>query len=275
MGALRGSRRRQVILRVLHLTHGAWLVNGELRRAGHISRRDMWARRLRAMTAGARGAWDGLGRRRLLPAGSQQAQQSAAGRIQPFLRPQSLEAPSVDPIDGSTGEGPLARPPLRIGLLARPFVASGPSLAADELATMTRALFDMGHVVHVLTTAEERTIVFLNGAFIHAELLPAGPDTLLAGVRRLIENDGVQWLVGASDDLAAVTAAQLAPAAAAVPAPPAVQPAGSRLPVPDFPAAGDVHMLPESVQDILQPLLVSGYALAATGQEPDPQWSRP
>ena len=64
---------------------------------------------------------------------------------------------------------------------------------------MTRALFDMGHVVHVLTTAEERTIVFLNGAFIHAELLPAGLDPLLAGVRRLIENDGVQWLVGAPD----------------------------------------------------------------------------
>ena len=85
-GRAAGQPARQVILRVLHLTHGAWLVNGELRRAGHISRRDMWARRLRAMTAGARGAWDGLGRRRLLPAGSRQAQQSAlCGRPDPTL----------------------------------------------------------------------------------------------------------------------------------------------------------------------------------------------
>ena len=274
-GRAAGQPARQVILRVLHLTHGAWLVNGELRRAGHISRRDMWARRLRAMTAGARGAWDGLGRRRLLPAGSRQAQQSAAGQIQPFLRPQSLDAPSVDPIDGSTGAGPLARPPLRIGLLARPFVSSGPSLAADELTAITRALFDMGHVVHVLTTAEERTIVFLNGAFIHAELLPAGLDPLLAGVRRLIENDGVQWLVGAPDDLAAVAASQLVPAAAAVPEPTEAQPAGSRLLVPGFPAVGAVHMLPESVQDVLRPLLASGCALLATGQAPGPLWSRP
>ena len=255
-GRAAGQPPRQVILRVLHLTHGAWLVNGELRRAGHISRRDMWVRRLRAMTAGARGAWDGLGRRRLLPAGSRQAQQtqhSAAGQIQPFLRPQSPDTPSVDPIDGSTGAGPLASPPLRIGLLARPFVTSGPSLAADELAAMTRALFDMGHAVHVLTTAEERTIVFLNGAFIHAELLPEGLDPLLAGVRRLIENDGVEWLVGAPADLAAAAASQLAPAT----------------------AAGDVPMLPESVQNILQPLLASGCALLAAGHAPDPLWSRP
>ena len=274
-GRAAGQPARQVILRVLHLTHGAWLVNGELRRAGHISRRDMWARRLRAMAAGARGAWDGLRLRRLLPAGSQPVQESAAGQIQPFLCPQSLDAPSVDPIDGSTGAGPLARPPLRIGLLARPFVASGSSLAAGELATMTHALFDMGHVVHVLTTAEERTIVFLNGAFIHTELLPAGPEPLLAGVRRLIENDGVQWLVGASDDLAAVAAAQLVSAASTVLAFPAAQPAGSQLSVPVSSASGDVRMLPESLRDVLQPLLASGYALAATGQEPDPQWSRP
>jgi hypothetical protein len=169
----------------------------------------------------------------------------------------------------------LTRPPLRIGLLARPFVTSGPSLAADELTTITRALFDQGHAVHVLTTAEERTIVFLDGAFIHTELLPAGPDPLLAGVRRLIENDGVQWLVGAPADLAAVAAAQLAPATAAVPAPPEVQPAGSRLPVPDFPAVGAVHMLPESVQDVLQSLLASGCTLLAMGQAPGPLGSRP
>ena len=34
-------------------------------------------------------------------------------------------------------------------------------------------------------------------------------------------------------------------------------------------------MLPESVQDILQPLLASGCALLAAGQAPDPLWSRP
>lgn len=140
---------------------------------------------------------------------------------------------------------------------------------------MTRALFDMGHAVHVLATAEERTIVFRGGSFIHTELLPAGLDPLLAGVRRLIENDGVQWLVGSPADLAAVAAAQLAPATASIPAPPEVQPAGSPFPVPDSHSAGVVDMLPESVQDVLQPLLASGYALLATGQEPDPLWSRP
>ena len=90
MGAPAGQPARQVILRVLHLTHGAWLVNGELRRAGHISRRDMWARRLRAMTAGAHGTWDGLGRRRLLPAGSQTGPAvRKQARSNPFCAPKA------------------------------------------------------------------------------------------------------------------------------------------------------------------------------------------
>ena len=240
-GRAAGQPVRQVILRVLHLIHGAWLVNGELRRAGYISRRDMWARRARAMTAGARGAWDGLGRRRLLGQDAQGTQDAAPAQIQPFLQLQSPNTPSVNPIDGTTGEGPLAMPPRRIGVLVRPFVASGPTPAADELEGITRALFAKGHAVHVLTTAEARTIVFLNGAFVHAELLPPGPDSLVAGVRRLIENDGVQWFVGAPDDLA--VAAQLIAA-----------------------APGDAQLLPDGVRNALQPLLASGYTIAAAGQ---------
>ncbi len=267
----------QVLLRVLHLIHGAWLVNGELRRAGYIGRREMWARRLRAMTAGARGAWDGLGRRRLLPQAPPPApppSPAAAGSMPRFLRPQSAQTPSVDPIDGRTGEGPLARPPLRIGLLAGAFVAAAPQLATDELAAVTRALFACGHAVHVLTTAADRTIVFRNGAYIHSELLPAGPDSLLAGVRRLIENDGVEWLVGAPADLAAAAVIEGAPAGAAACAPAAPQSPRSGSPAPVFLEGHDAHPLPQSVRDILQPLLAAGYTVAAIAPRLAPDWSR-
>ena len=188
----------EVVLRVLHPIHGAWLVNGELRRAGHIGRRDMWARRLHAMVAGAQGALQGLGRRRLLP----RPVRPEEGPIQPFLRPHSVDTPSVDPVSGATGDGPWARPPLRIGLLAQPFVAEVASLAPEQLAGVTQALFAMGHAVHVLTAGEQRRIVFQAGAYIHSELLPFDPSSLSVGVRRLLENDGIQLLIGAPADLA-------------------------------------------------------------------------
>ena len=164
----------QVILRVLHLIHGAWLANGELYRAGYISRRDMWGRRLHAMAAGARGAIDGWGRRRLLGHKPETLPHSGADQIRPFPAPSGQDVPSVDPVDGNKGSGPFAKPPLRIGLLAQPFVAAGPPFAAEELAAVTQALFALGHTVHVLAVADGRTIVFRDGAYIHSELHAPG-----------------------------------------------------------------------------------------------------
>lgn len=263
-GRAAGQPAPQVLLRVLHLIHGAWLVNGELRRAGHINRRAMWARRLRAMTAGAQGALQGLGRRRVLartPApASAAANHGAPGHdaILPFLRPQSVDAPSIDPVSGALGAGPWARPTLRIGLIAQPFVAPADPAALDQLATMTQALFQMGHAVHVLTTAERRIVYFRDGAFIHAELLPGGEDALVAGVRRLVENDGIQFLVGAPADLAAAAALGVVQARQAVAQPAVAQP-GCEV------SLSQHSVLPEAVRQVLAPLLAAGHDVAAIG----------
>ncbi len=263
----------QVTLRVLHLIHGAWLVNGELYRAGYISRRDMWTRRLRAMTAGARGAVDGLGRRRLWTHKPRAVPTSGTDQIRPFPVPSGRDVPSIDPIDGARGSGPLAKPLLRIGLLAQPFVAQGPLFAADELAKVTTALFAMGHTVHVLAAADRRTIVFRDGAYFHTELRSSGADELLAGLRRLLENDGIQWLVGAPEDLAA--AAHLVvvdPAAVSE----AAQPAGPQhsAPVSAPGSSGSTHLvLPEAVRRAMEPLLAAGCTVAPTTQVSSTSWS--
>jgi glycogen(starch) synthase len=261
----------QVILRVLHLIHGAWLVNGELRHAGHISRRDMWARRLRAIMAGAQGALQGLGRRRLLA----RPVQPDEGPIQPFLRSHSVDAPSVDPISGATGDGPWARPPLRIGLLAQPFVARGTPLAREQLATVTQALFALGHSVHVLNAAEQRRIVFQDGAYIHSELLPCGPDSLLAGVRRLLENDGIQLLVGAPADLAVAASVNRFDVSSAAVQTVVAQQIGTQQPAPGLAMSDTVDALPDNVRHTLQPLLTLGYDAAAVDQLASGSRSRP
>jgi glycosyltransferase involved in cell wall biosynthesis len=265
----------QVVLRVLHLIHGAWLVNGELYRAGYISRRDMWARRLHAMTAGARGAVDGLGRRRLLGHMPEPVPQPGTDQVQPFPVPSGQDVPGVDPIDGTRGKGPLARPPLRIGLLARPFIAHGPPFVPDQLAAVTQALFAMGHTVHVLAAADQRTIVFQSGAYIHLELHQPGSELLLTGLRRLLENDGIQWLVGAPEDLAAAAAAHLVVADPAVPVSEAAQPAGPQRAASLSVPGNSSDLLPENVRHAVGPLLASGCAAAPTAQLSSVHWSLP
>ena len=278
-GRAAGQPVAQVILRVLHLIHGAWLVNGELYRAGYISRRDMWARRLRAMTAAARGAVDGLGRRRLWAHKPEPVLPSGTDPIRAFPVPSGGDVPSIDPIDGARGSGPLAKPPLRIGLLAQPFVAPGSLFAADELAEVTTALFAMGHTVHVLTAADRRTIVFRDGAYFHAELRLSGADALLIGLRRLLENDGIQWLIGTPEDLAAAAAAHLVMADPPVPVSEAAQPASPQraAPVSTPGSSGSIesagYVLPEDVRRAVEPLLAAGCAAAPTAQLSSTPWS--
>ncbi len=215
---------RDILLRVMHMVHGAWIMNWQLRQYGHISLREMWSRRLRSLAAGVRGAWHGLGVRRLI---QPDARQAASGDIAPFLRQESRYAPPVDPISGerpqqvSTG---AAVPTLRIGLLSQSFGGKviAPATGADgqvqlspEIMAAARALFDAGHVVHVLAVGDKRLIKFEHGAYIHFEPLPADCGTLVAGVRRLLENDDIGLLAGMAADLAAVGASGITVGAAA------------------------------------------------------------
>jgi hypothetical protein len=150
--------------------------------------------------------------------------------------------------------------------LAQPFVARGTPLAPEQLATVTQALFALGHSVHVLNAAEQRRIVFQNGAYIHFELLPCGSDSLLVGVRRLLENDGIQLLVGAPADLAVAASIN----SIDVPSP-AVQTVvarqiGRQQPAPGLAMCDTVDALPDNVRQTLQPLLALGYDTAAVDQ---------
>jgi glycosyltransferase involved in cell wall biosynthesis len=216
-GRAAGQPWRDIGLRVLHIVHGAWIGNWQLFHYGHITRREMWARRLRAVAAGMQGAGQGLGARRLLFAGASNLPDGApAGDILLFQTAGSANAPAVDPISGSMGEPPVEEPPLRIGIIGEAFLSpAGRTPTAGELVAVTEALFALGHAVHVLTAAERRTIIFQSGAFVHAELLPHGRDPLAAGVRRLVDNDGIQLLAGLPEDLqAALPSVAAAPAGA-------------------------------------------------------------
>jgi hypothetical protein len=194
-----------VLLRVLHLIHGAWLVNWQLYHYGHIRWREMWARRLRAVAAGTQGALHGLGRRRLLATGPANGAGDDGGMVL-FLQPESVAAPAVNPISGERGTGPHVKPPLRIGLIAESFVdpSQRTRQSSEQFAAVTQALFQRGHTVHALTADKERTIIFQDGAYIHAELLPYGEHSLVAGIRRLVQNDGIQLLVGPASSLSCV-----------------------------------------------------------------------
>jgi hypothetical protein len=199
-------------------------MNWQLQQHGHISLREMWSRRLRSVAAGLQGAWHGLGARRLIPP---EARHAAMGEIAPFLRPESACAPPVDPINGERPQGLLggsAMPPLRIGLLSQSFGGNAitPPTAADgqvqlspAIVAAAQALFDTGHVVHVLSVGDKRLIKFEHGAYIHVEPLPADRECLLSGVRRLMENDDIKILAGMAADLDAVGASGVVPGAAA------------------------------------------------------------
>jgi GT2 family glycosyltransferase len=214
-GRAAGQPSRDILLRVLHMINGAWIMNWQLQRHGHISLREMWSRRLRSLAAGMQGAWHGLGARRLIPA---EARHPATGEVAPFLRQASACAPPVDPIGGERPQGLVAgsaMPPLRIGLLFQSFGGNAitPPTAADgqvqlsqAIVAAAQALFDAGHVVHVLSVGDKRLIKFEHGAYIHAEPLPADHESLLSGVRRLMENDDIEILAGMAADLDAVSA---------------------------------------------------------------------
>jgi hypothetical protein len=242
-GRTAGQPFQQILLRIVHQVHGAWLGNWQLFHHGHIGRGEMWKRRLRAVAAGAQGALQGLGKRRLLPGAARSPQETAgtpAGdRFLPFLTSASADAPAVDPISGARGTGPFTLPPLRIGIIGQPFGMDGATTGAQIMAA-AHSLFQRGHTVHVLTAAAERTITFENGAYIHAELLSEEDQALPAGVGRLVNNDGIQLLVGQPANLAA--AANVA-------------------------AVGGVAMsdLRPDVQHALQPLLAEGWEIVAIG----------
>jgi GT2 family glycosyltransferase len=194
----------QILLRVLHQVHGAWVGNWQLFHYGHISRAEMWRRRLRAVFFGAQGAAQGLGARRLLPPAARTLAPGAEPFV-PFLHSGSENVAAVDPISGAVGSGPFMLPPLRIGILDPAFAPASPSpMPEAQLAAVTAALFGRGHIVHLLTAAEERSIIFQDGAYIHAELQGAGEAAVAVGVRRLVHNDGIQLLVGPPAALAAV-----------------------------------------------------------------------
>ena len=257
---------RQVLLRVLYLVHGSWLVNWQLYHYGHIRWREMWARRLRAVAAGTQGALHGLGRRRLLATGPENGT-GDDGDMVLFLQPDSVVAPAVNPISGERGTGPYATPPLRIGLIAESFVdpSQRTRQSPEQLAAVTRALFQMGHTVHVLTAGKERTIIFQDGAYIHAELLPYGEHSLVAGIRRLVENDGIQLLVGPAADLAVAVTLDVIQVQLAVAQDVAGQPTMAQQATPWSIVESKEGMLPAPARRALEPLLVAGYDIAVAG----------
>jgi hypothetical protein len=201
----------------------------------------------------------------------------------PFLVASHADPPAIDPISGVRGDLPVTEAPQRIGIIGEPFLAAGESAPTPAvIEAVTTALFALGHTVHVLTAAERRTILFQNGAYIHAELLPHGVEPLAAGVRRLVQNDGIQLLVGLPVDLQAAwpTAAQSAapqaePNLAAVHAAASLVghataqgmarttgqiPAGAATPdVAARPDGGGEALLPPRLRSALAPLLTAGY----------------
>jgi hypothetical protein len=215
-GRAAGQPARDILLRVLHTIHGAWIMNWQLRQYGHISLGEMWSRRLRSLAAGAQGTWHGLGARRLIPL---EARRAATGEIVPFLRKGSECTLPVDPISGERPQGLRGSstvPPLRIGLLSQSFdgkasvtiaTADGQAQLSSALIAAACALFDAGHVVHVLAVGDKRLIKFEYGAYIHVEPLPADHESLLSGVHRLVENDDIELLAGMAEDIAVIGAA--------------------------------------------------------------------
>jgi GT2 family glycosyltransferase len=244
-GRAAGQPLGDILLQVLHMVHGAWIMNWQLRQHGHISLREMWSRRLRSLAAGAQGAWHGIGARRLIPPETRRA---AEGEIAPFLRHDSACAPPVDPISGERPQRAsalAALPPVRIGLLSQSFggkerspatTVDGQAQLSAAIITAARTLFDDGHAVHVLAVGDKRLIKFEHGAYIHVEPLPADRESLLAGVRRLMGNDDIELLAGMAVDLAAVGASGI--------------------------ALGDAVAIPQDLSD----LLPEGYAVAAVGE---------
>ncbi len=264
-GRTAGQPWLDILVQVLHLIHGAWLGSGQLYGDGHISWRQMWSRRICAITAGSQGALQGLGKRRLLPRAPQRKQPFA-----PTWQPEA-GAPAVDPISGARAgaSGPaLAAAPLRIGLIAGGFAAPAAALPAEAmapLAPVTQALFARGHTVHVLGAGAVRTIVFAQGAYIHMEPPPADPTALCAGVRRLINNDGIQLLLGPPAEMAAAVNALTT---ALTTAPDSVPPPAA--------AAAKAPALLEALLDgslaglaePLQPLARQGWTAAFIGDSP-------
>jgi len=87
--------------------------------------------------------------------------------IRPFQNEHSHMQPAVDPISGWRPSITLSEQPLRICLLSSTY----PPLNYDGVARLThlmaRGLFEQGHSVHVITTAEREATSFYDGAFVH------------------------------------------------------------------------------------------------------------
>jgi len=205
-----GEASSTIALRLLHLVNGHWRRYFDLARAKELGvgqALKMGALELRGITAGTRG---GLMRERqiIAPADAQNALMTTEA-IRPFQDAQSPLQPVVDPTNGRTPHVTLTEPPLRICLLSHTY----PPMAYDGVARLThlmaRGLFEQGHTVHVLTTAERNSTAFYDGAYVHSikydldryeryhgltRLFHALNHSHAAHdkIKRLIQNDGIQ-----------------------------------------------------------------------------------
>lgn len=221
-GPFGGNSWQDITLRCLHLWHGHLLWYGYLRRNKKISLWQYGKMSLQEMGGLWSGTIHGLRYK------SQKRQTLSAYRkenppiltperlmndsnepIRPFQQADSAMRPAVDPLNGRSPLVTMPEPPLRICLMSMaypPFQYEGVGRLTNLMA---KGLFELGHIVHVITRGSQEAVSFYDGAFVHQvpvrqeryttyRLYPRLFNVLNYShavydqVKRLVMNDGIQ-----------------------------------------------------------------------------------
>ena len=209
-GRAAGESARDIAWWATRFVHGRWILGGNLRREGKLSRLGSWRMRTMEMFAGVNGAFHGLrGERRLIPAGVAAAAIERREPIRPFPDERSPLMPAVDPVAARPLATSSGQPPLRICLLSHCYPPHEVEGVGRHTSLMARGLAELGHVVHVITRGDRETTTCQDGAFVpripvpleryrRFEHLPDLFHTLNEShavrekIRRMVLNDGIQ-----------------------------------------------------------------------------------
>jgi glycosyltransferase involved in cell wall biosynthesis len=163
-----GDSWRTIAGRCLHLSHGHWLMFGNLRRHGRIN---LW-QQIKMGLAEIPGAFEGIGSgllraRQLIKSADRQTMLTVDEPILGFQNNQSRVQPAVNPVNGARASITLNEPPLRVCLLSSTYPPAQYDGVGRLTNLMARGLFELGHTVHVITSGETERVAFYDGAYVH------------------------------------------------------------------------------------------------------------
>lgn len=164
-----GVPARCILRRIGYFVHGHWRWNTELLKQGKIS----WGQWIQANVSEIRGALMGVSgvlfKRppAFTQANADDLSNPMANSIQPFLNDASPTQPTVDPVSGRQPAVHLVEPPLRIALLSFNYPPERYEGVGRSTNMLAKGLFELGHMVHVLTHGSQPTISYYDGAYVH------------------------------------------------------------------------------------------------------------